>query len=45
MYTLLYIKWITSMDLLLARGTLLNVMWQPGGEGGLGENGSLYMYG
>ena len=26
-------------------GTLLNVMWQPGWEGSLGENGYVYMYG
>ena len=23
----------------------LNVMWQPGSEGSLGENGYMYMYG
>ena len=28
----------------MARGTLLNVMWQPGWEGSLGENGYTYMY-
>ena len=28
-----------------AHGTLLNVMWQPGWEGNLGENGYIYMYG
>ena len=39
MYTLLYLKWITNKDLLfvLAQETLLNVMWQPGWEGNLGE--------
>ena len=26
-------------------GTLLNVMWQPGWEGSLGEKGYVYMYG
>ena len=26
-------------------GTLLNVMWQPGWEGSLGENRYMYMYG
>ena len=33
----------------LARGILLNVMWQPGWEGSLGENGyawlHMHMYG
>ena len=29
----------------LAQGTLLTVMWQPGWEGSLGENGYMYMYG
>ena len=29
---------------LLAQGTLLNIMWQPGWEGGLGMNGCLCMY-
>ena len=24
---------------------MLNVMWQPGWEGSLGENGYMYMYG
>ena len=24
---------------------LINVMWQPGWEGSLGENGFMYMYG
>ena len=42
MYTLLYLKWITSKDLL---GTLLSVMWQPGREGSLGENRCVYMCG
>ena len=27
----------------IAQGTLLNVMWQPGWEGRLGENGHMYM--
>ena len=31
--------------LLYTQGTLLNVMWQPGWEGSLGENGYMYMYG
>ena len=41
MYTLLYLKWITNKDLL----TLLNIMWQPGWQGSLEENGYMYMYG
>ena len=46
MYTLLYLKWITNKDLLcVAHGTLLNVMWQPGLKGHLGEDGQMYMYG
>ena len=40
MYTLLYLKWTTN-----TQGTLLHVMWQPGWEGSLGENGYTYMYG
>ena len=44
-YTLLHLKWITNKDLLYAQGTLLNVMWQPGWKGSLGENGYKYMYG
>ena len=26
MYTLLYLKWITNKDLLIAQGSLLNIM-------------------
>ena len=44
-YTLLYLKWITNRDLLIAQGTQLKVMWQPGLKGSLGENGYTYMYG
>jgi len=44
MDTLLYFKWITR-TYCIAQGTLLNVMWQPGWEGSLGENGYLYTYG
>ena len=29
----------------ITHGTLLNVMWQPGWEASLGENGYMYMYG
>ena len=38
MYTLLYLKWITTRTYCIAHGTLLNVMWQTGWEGSLGEN-------
>ena len=41
MYTLLYLKGTYC----ILQGTLLNVMWQPGWEGSLGENGYMYMYG
>ena len=43
MYALLHLKWITNKDP-LQQGTLLNVMWQPGLEGSLGENAYMYMY-
>ena len=29
----------------IAHGTLLNAMWHPGWERGLGENGYMYTYG
>ena len=29
----------------LLHGTLFNVMWQPGWEGSLGDNGYMYTYG
>ena len=45
MYTLLYLKSITNRDPLIAQGTLLNIMWQPGQEGNVGKNESMYMYG
>ena len=38
MYTLLYLKWITTRTYGIAHGTRLSVMWQPGWEGSLGEN-------
>ena len=45
MYTLVYFRWIINrVQLYIAQGTLLNVMWQPGWEGSLGENGNMYMY-
>ena len=44
-YTLLYLKWITNSRITYCRahGTLLNVMWQPGCEGRMGENGYMYI--
>ena len=42
---MLYLKCITNKDLLDSTGTLLNVMWQPGGEGSLGTNQYMYRYG
>ena len=45
LYTLIYLKWITNKDLLIAHRSLLNAMCQPGWEKGLGENGYMYMYG
>ena len=29
----------------MAQGTLFNVLWLPGWEGSLGEDGYMYMYG
>ena len=31
--------------LCIVHGTLLNIMWQPGWEGSLGENGYIRKYG
>ena len=48
MYTLLYLKWMTSKVLLYSRrnsAQLLSIMWQPGWEEGLGEDGYMYMFG
>ena len=42
LYTLLYLKLITSKDLLYSMW--IKVMWQSGCEGSLGENGYMYMY-
>ena len=44
MYTLLYLKCVTNKILLYSMGILLNVMWEPGWGGSLGENGYMYMY-
>ena len=45
MYTLLYLKWITNKDLLYGMwSSRLSVMWQPGQEGRMVENGYMYMY-
>ena len=37
--TLLHLKWISNKDLLYSTGNLVYVIWQPGREGHLGENG------
>ena len=34
---LLYLKWITNRTYCIAQGTLLSIMWQPGGEGSEGR--------
>ena len=43
MYTLLYLKWITSKDLLYNTGNSVNVLWQPGWAGKLRENEYMYI--
>ena len=45
MYTMPNLKHNPQGPPVIAHGTLLNVMWQPGWEGSLGENGYMYMYG
>ena len=45
MHILLYLKWITNKYLLYSTWNSLKVMWQPGWEGSLGENGCMYMDG
>ena len=44
MYFLLYLKWETNKDLLIAQETLLNIMRQLGWERSLGENEYMYKY-
>ena len=44
-YTLLYFKSVTNKDPLHDTGSSFKVVWQPGGEGSSGENGSMYTYG
>ena len=45
-YTLLHLEWIANKDLLyVARGALLDVIWQTRWEGSLEENGFMFMYG
>ena len=39
------LKWTTTRTYCIAHETLLNVMWQSGWEGSLGENGYMYIYG
>ena len=41
---MLYLKWIMNKDLLYNTWILLSVIWQPGWEGSLGENGYMYIY-
>lgn len=45
--TLLGLKWITDKHgcLCSAQGALSDVLWQPGWEGSLGENGYVYTHG
>ena len=45
MCTLPYFKWMSPKTYCIAQGTGLNVMWQPGWEGSLGENGYMCMHG
>ena len=45
MYTLLYLKWRTNRDLRYSTWNSAQVTWRPGWEEGLGENGSMYLYG
>ena len=45
MYTLLCLIWIIKRTYCIAHETLLNVMWQPGWEESLEENGYMYMHG
>ena len=44
MYTLLYSKWITNKNRLYSTWNSAQVVWQPGRERSLGENGYMYMY-
>ena len=43
MYTVMF-KMDNQQDDRIGPGTLLNVMCQPGWEGGLGENGCMYTH-
>jgi len=43
MDTLLYLTWRTHRTCWTAQGPLLNVMWQPGWEGSLGDNGYVWL--
>ena len=44
MYTLLYLTWITNEDLLYSTWDSAQCYVAAGWEGGLGENGCMYMY-
>ena len=45
MYTPLRLQWTTDWDYRTVRGALFSVVWRPGWEGSLGENGFMYTYG
>ena len=44
MYAQLYLKWITNKDLLYSTWDSAQCYVAAGWEGGLGENGYMYMY-
>ena len=41
--TQIYLKWITNKELLYSTRNSAQLMWQPGWEGSLGENGYMHM--
>ena len=44
MYTLIYLTWITNQNLLYSTWDSAQCYVAAGWEGGLGENGYMYMY-
>ena len=42
LYTLLCLIWITNKVLLYSTRSSARVLWQPGRQGSLGENGHMY---
>ena len=44
LHTTKWLNWTQQKDLLIEQGTLLTVIWQPGAEGHLRENGYVYLY-